>query len=136
MTIPPPPPVRAAAVLVALQAVGLLVLAGLTLMSGLRNDARVGQLLAQFAYFVVLALLVGAVSAALLRGRRWGRTPAIVVQIVLLGIGFYLAVPSGRARWGIALMVLAVAIGALLVSRQASVWISRFPPPFGAAPPQ
>ncbi len=66
----------------------------------------------------------------MLRGRRWGRTPCLVVQIVLVLIGVWLVAPSGQFGWGIALIVLGGVTGYLLVSKPANAWINRFPLPF------
>jgi len=71
---------------------------------------------------------------ALLQGRRWGRTPTIVIQILLLAVGYWMAVPSGRAGWGVALVVVAVITGGLLVLRPTNEWVSRFPALFGPEP--
>ncbi|MTD12997.1 hypothetical protein GIS00_03430 [Nakamurella sp. YIM 132087] len=134
VSIPPPTPVRIAGVSVLVQAAAVVVLAVIMVISGLGNDADVGQLLAQGAYFVVLALAMAVCAAGLLRGRRWGRTPVIVLQIIVGAIGFYLAVPSGQLLPGLGLIVLAVATGGLLLTKQANDWISRFPSLFGPEP--
>jgi len=130
ISIPPPRPVVIAGVLVLLQAVGLLVLAGSTLVSGLNENIAIGRTFAQTAYYVVLALALAACANALLRGRRWGRTPCLVVQLVLLAIGVWLIAPSGQISWGIAVIALAGLTGYLLVSKPATAWINRFPLPF------
>lgn len=132
--IPPPKPVVASALLVCAQAVGVMVLAVVIVVSGFANSAAVGQLLAQAAYYVVLAAAMVVCGFALLRGRRWGRTPTIVVQIILAAVGYWLAVPSGRVGWGVALIALAVATGGLLLTGPANDWISRFPSLFGPEP--
>jgi hypothetical protein len=129
--IPPPTPVRVSGLLSVLQGVGVLVLAVLILFSGLRNSASIGQLLAQFAYYVVLAAAVAFCGSALLRGRRWGRTPVIVLQIVLGAVGYWLAVPSGHPVQGFGLIALAIVTGGLLLTPQANDWIKRFPSLFG-----
>lgn len=134
ITIAPPRPVLAAAVLVALEGLGLVVFAIVTIISGAAGNAAIGEMLAQAGYFVVLAVLLAAVGAAMLRGRRWGRTPAIVIQIIAVAIGFWLAVPSGQWPWGVALMLVAIVIGCLLLSPPANEWINRFPPMFGPEP--
>ncbi len=123
-----------AGVLICVQALGLVVFAVLVVLSGLRNSAAIGQLLAQGAYYVVFAAAMVVCGLALLKGRRWGRTPTIVVQIVLAAVGYYLAVPSGRVGWGIALIVIALVTGGLLVTKPANEWISRFPSLFGPEP--
>jgi hypothetical protein len=128
--------VKASGVLVAVEALGILALAVVTLVSGLGNSARVGQLIGQFLYFVVLAALVAAVGAGLLRGKRWARTPAIVAQLVMVAVGVWMVAPSGRIGWGIALIAFGLITGGLLVTPAANAWIKRFPPPFGPEPGQ
>lgn len=130
VTIPPPQPVLVAGLLVLVECVGLLVLAGTTLVSGLNEDIAVGRTMAQTLYYVVLALLLGACALAILRGRRWGRTPCLVVQAVLVLIGIWLIAPSEQYLAGGAVVILAGITGYLLVSRPANAWISRFPLPF------
>jgi hypothetical protein len=130
ISIPPPRPVVVAAVLVLVEAVGLLVLAGTTLVSGLTEDIAVGRTLAQTGYYVVLAALLALCAGAVLRGRRWGRTPCLVTQIVLVLIGVWLIAPSGQYAWGIGLIALGGISGYLLISKPANAWINRFPLPF------
>lgn len=130
ISIPPPRPVQLAGVLVLVESLGLLVLSGTTLVSGLTEDIAVGRTLAQTAYYVVLAVALAACAGAVLRGRRWGRTPCFIVQIVMVAIGVWLIAPSGQFGWGIALIALGGVTGYLLVSRPANAWINRFPLPF------
>jgi hypothetical protein len=122
--------VQVAGVLVLLEAVGLLVLAITTLVSGLTEDIAVGRTLAQTAYYVALALALVACAGGILRGRRWGRTPCLIVQIVLVAIGVWLIAPSGQFGWGIGLIVIGGVTGYLLLSKPANAWINRFPLPF------
>jgi hypothetical protein len=130
ISIPPPRPVAAAAVLVLLEGVGLLALAVATLVSGLTESIAIGRTLAQFAYYIVLAGLLGVCASAVLRGRRWGRTPCLVVQVVLVLIGVWMVAPSGQYGWGIAVIALGGVTGYLLLSKPANAWINRFPLPF------
>ncbi len=134
VSIAPPKPVAASGVLVCLQAVGIVALTIVILVSGFRHSAAAGQLLAQAAYFLLIAAAMALCGRALLRGRRWGRTPTIVVQIVIAAVGYWLAVPSGRLVWGAVLIVLAVTTGGLLLTKPANDWISRFPVLFGPEP--
>jgi len=124
--------VQVAGVLVLLEAVGLFVLAGSTLVSGLTEDIAVGRTLAQTAYYVALALALAACASGVLRGRRWGRTPCLIVQVMLVAIGVWLIAPSGQFGWGIALVVVGGVTGYLLVSKPANTWINRFPLPFAS----
>jgi hypothetical protein len=131
---PSPVPVKVSGGLVGLEAIGLLALAAVTVVSGLRHDARIAQLIGQGLYFVVLALLLGVVASGLIRGKRWSRTPAIVAQLVVVAIGVWMAVPSGRIAWGIGLIAIGLIAGGLLVTPVANAWIRRFPPLFGPEP--
>ncbi|HEY5877854.1 MAG TPA: hypothetical protein VIU11_03020 [Nakamurella sp.] len=130
ISIPPPRSVRVAAVLVLLEALGLAVLAGVNLVSGLSESLSVGRTLAQAAYYLVLAAAVACCAAGLLRGRRWARTPSLVAQVVVFAIGVWLIAPSGQLLWGPVLVLAGGAGAALLLSKPANAWISRFPLPF------
>jgi hypothetical protein len=122
--------VAVAGVLVLVEAAGLVVLAVTTVVTGLAPGSPTGQTLAQGGYFVLLAGLLTLCATAVLRGRRWGRTPCLLTQLIAIGIGIYLALPSGRPLLGVALILFAGATGYLLVNRTASDWVNRFPLPF------
>ena len=92
-----PPPVRVAGVLVGVQGLGVLALAASVGISGFRHHAAVGQLLGQMAYFVLIGLAMLALGGALWLGKRWARTPAIVTQIVVVAIGYWLAMLASLA---------------------------------------
>jgi hypothetical protein len=134
LSIPAPRVVRIAALLVVLQGVALLGLAVGTLIAGAGDTGVTGRLLAQVAYYAVLALAVAACGQALLRGRRWGRTPSVVIQVVVAAVGVWMIAPSDRLLLGVAMIVWGVLVGALLLSRPANAWIERFPLPFAAEP--
>lgn len=127
---------QVAGALICLEAVGVLVLTVTIVLSGLHNGARTGQLFGQAAFFLACAAAMVVCGLGLIGGRRWGRSPTIVVQVVVAAVGYYLAVPSGRPGWGIALLLLAVVTGGLLLSKPANEWISRFPHPFGPEAPR
>ncbi len=125
-----------AAVLVLVEAVGLLALAVATLVSGLTEDIAIGRTLAQFAYYVVLAALLVLCASAVLRGRRWGRTPCLVVQVVLVADRGLAGGARARSSGGVSgSSLLGGVTGYLLVSKPATAWINRFPLPF-AGPDQ
>jgi hypothetical protein len=132
--IPPPKPVAAAGLLACAQSLGVVVLTVIILISGFSHSAAVGQLLAQAAYFMVFAGAIATCGLALLRGRRWGRTPTIVVQIILVAVGYWMTVPSSRPGWGVPLIVLGLVTAGLLLTPAAIDWISRFPSLFGPEP--
>lgn len=132
---PAPVVVRVAAYLVSAQGVGVAVLAVAIVASGLRNGASLGQLFAQGVYYLILGAGMVALGAALRRGARWARTPTIVTQLLLLAVGYWMAVPSARPLVGAAMILLALATAGLLVLKPASQWANRYvlndplPPP-------
>lgn len=83
---------------------------------------RVGDVLAEAAYFAVLAAAVLAVGIGLLLGKRWARTPVIVVQLLLLGVAWYAAGPSGRPEVGIPVGLVCLVVIGLLFGPKAKSW--------------
>jgi len=130
ISIPPPRSVRIAAGLVLLEALGLVVLAVLNLVSGLSEAASIGRTLAQVAYYLVIAAALVLCASGLLRGRRWARTPSLVAQLVVFAVGIWLVAPSGQLVGGPLLVLTGAAGAVLLLSRPANAWINRFPLPF------
>ena len=61
------------------------------------------------------AVALAAIGRSLGRRRAGTRGPAIVLQVMFLMIGFYLAL-GGLAWAGVPLMILALAVGGLIVS--------------------
>ncbi|MGH3437590.1 MAG: hypothetical protein ACRDRN_14095 [Sciscionella sp.] len=109
-----PRQVRAAGVVVALQAlaglvfaVAVLVRAATTVLPQGENDY------AMAGYFALIGVGVLAVGAGLIRGRRWARTPALVVQLLLLGAAWYAI--DGAARWEIGAPVAVVCVAVLVL---------------------
>ncbi|GGL85794.1 hypothetical protein [Nakamurella endophytica] len=129
VVIPPPRVVAVAGWLVVGQGAALAVFAVAMVVSGLGNGAAVGQLLAQGAYYLVLAAGAAVCGLALVGGRRWGRTPALVLQLLTLAVAYWMAVPSGRLLLGSTLAVVAAVTGGLVLTRPANEWVSRFPLP-------
>ncbi len=118
-----PRPVRAAGVLVGLQglagvAAGLLVAAG----RGSTPVGRWGPLAACLAGFGAILLVVGA---NLVRGRRGARTPAVVAQLLLLGVCWDAVVPSSQPAYGIPAAAFCVTVLVLLLCPPALRWATR-----------
>ncbi len=124
-----------AGVLLAVQALGVVVLAVMIAVSGFRDSAAVAQLLAQVAFFLVVAAGLAACGYALFCGRRWGRSPGIVVQVIALAVGYWLTAPSGRLGPGLAVVGYALITGGLLLTPAANRWASQFALPGRSAPP-
>jgi hypothetical protein len=123
-----PTSVRIAAAVVCLQ--GLLgVLFAVALVVRATDGAeRVTDVLGEAAYFAVLGGGVLAVGIALLRGNRWARSPALVVQILLIGVAWYAAGPSGRPEYGVPIGLVCLAVAGALLTARARAWADRATP--------
>ncbi|WP_447004225.1 hypothetical protein ACRAKI_32030 [Saccharothrix isguenensis] len=116
-----PPAVRAAGALTSVQGLaGLAFAVALVLRSFSAEEA--GGVLGEAAYFVVLSAGVLAAGGGLVLGRHWGRTPAIVVQLLLLGVAWYAYGPSGQQLWGSLLGVYVVVTLVLLFTNPVRRW--------------
>ena len=104
--------VRRAAVLVALEGVGLVGVGVVYAVAGLvgQPEDRVGTELGA-AIAVAVGLLLLLVARGLDRRQRWSRAPAITVQLFALPVGYGLA--QGRV-WVAAAVVLVLAVAVLL----------------------
>ncbi|NUT51816.1 MAG: hypothetical protein HOV94_31665 [Saccharothrix sp.] len=116
-----PPAVRAAGALTALQGLtGLAFAVALVVRSF--SAEKSGEVLGEAAYFAVLSAGVLAAGIGLLLGKHGGRTPAIVVQLLLLGVAWYMYGPSGRQLWGALLGVYVVGTLVLLFTNPVRRW--------------
>ena len=116
----PPPQIRVAGVLVALQGVGALVFA---ILVGVQDSMLpLGSVLGEIGYFVVIGVTLVFIGAALATGRRGARTPAIVIQLLLLPVVYSLIGPSRQLVLGIAAGIYVVATFLLLISERSRAW--------------
>ncbi|NNH69660.1 hypothetical protein HLB23_07235 [Nocardia uniformis] len=109
-----PTPVRVAGALVTLEgALGLVAMIALVVM-GLNGSAQnAGNSYLTAGYAAIVGGAVLAAGIGLLRGRRWGRAIAVLTQLLLLGVAWYM-ITSDRLDLAIPLGLLAlVALGAL-----------------------
>lgn len=119
-----PVTVRAAGALVALEgALGLVAMVVLVVMgvNGSAQSAKNSYLTAAYA-----AIVGGAVFAAglgLFRGRRWGRAIAVITQLLLLGVAWYM-VTSDRLDLAFPLGLLAVAALVTLFAPPSIRWMA------------
>jgi hypothetical protein len=91
--------------------------------------ARVGAgtlglraILGEAGMYLIIGAAVIAVGLGLVRGRFWSRTPAIVVQILLLPVGYSLLVPSHQTVLGAVVAVVVLATLGLLLSGPSRAW--------------
>ena len=116
----PPPQIRVAGVLVGLQGVGALVFAFLV---GIQESMLpLGSVLGEVGYFVVIGIALAFIGAALATGRRGARTPAIVIQLLLLPVVYSLIGPSRQLVLGVAAGIYVVATFLLLISERSRAW--------------
>lgn len=116
-----PLPVRAAGLLVGLQGVAGVVVAVILLLGGSNGPVPVFATAVWFAAFGAILLAVGV---NLVRSRPGARTPAIVGQILLLGVSWYAAGPSAQPGYGIPAALFCVAVLVLLFSAPAVRWVT------------
>jgi hypothetical protein len=112
---PPPRPVRLAAALVAVEGVALLALAALEAVSTVVSGAAsVSLALVTAAFAAAGGLLLLWLARALTGLRSGARTPVVVLQLIMLPIGWNLIGSSGRPELGLPVLLLAVAVLSLL----------------------
>ncbi|WOF24223.1 histidine kinase [Microbacterium betulae] len=121
--MPVPPIVRIATVLVALEAVGMLALAGWQAVTlGTAEVTSLPSAIALVVLTVVGAVAVGAFALGIGAGRSWGRSGAIVVQLLVIAIAVG-SVTGAYAQWGIGaalgLPAVTVLVVVLLATRDA-----------------
>ena len=122
---PAPLSVRGAGVIVAVQGATGLVLAAVLLIRGLGGaDQRVVNGFGTAALFALVGAAVLAAGAAMLVGRRWGRGLAVVAELLLLPVAWYLAVGSHRVLVGVAVGITALTVLVLLFSPAAVRWVA------------
>ncbi|MEV0000727.1 hypothetical protein AB0H28_00365 [Micromonospora sp. NPDC050980] len=113
---PVPGPLRAAVLLLRAEAVALGLVAVWLIWSDLTartTDLTSALLVTAFA--VAGAVALWALGGALSRRRAGARAPAIVLQLMLLPIGWYM-IQGGMAWLGLPLMALGLGVAGLLVS--------------------
>jgi hypothetical protein len=118
-----PPGVRAAGVIVAVQGAAALVVAVVLVVRGISGaDQRVVNGVGTAVFFVVVGGVVLAAGRALMAGRRWGRGLAVVTELLLLPVTWYLVVGSHRPAVGIPAGTMALIVLALLFTPAALRW--------------
>ena len=75
------------------------------------------------AWFAIVGAAVLAAGWALWTGRRWGRGVAVIAQLLLLPVTWYIAVGSHQWLYGIPIAVVALSTLALLFSPSALQWL-------------
>lgn len=121
---PAPGEVRAAGVIAALPGLAAVVFAVVLLVDGLSGSAAIdsGNVYAQAVTYAALGAGLLACGIGLLLGYTWARSPGVVISLMVIGIGWYLAGPSGQVQWGVPVIVGGVALLVLLFRAPAREW--------------
>ncbi|MBB5155196.1 hypothetical protein [Saccharopolyspora phatthalungensis] len=131
MTVPTevvPRTIRIAGVLTTLQAVaGLVFVAALLIRSTAPDLGGVGQfergqMFGEAGYYTLLASGVLATGIGLWKGKHWARTPALLLQLLLLGTAWYAFGPSGQPVIALMIAVPAIAVLWFLFNREGRAW--------------
>lgn len=121
---PAPRQVRLAGALTALPGLAMLVF-GVLLAVNAGDDPvmAAGNVAAEIAYYVVLAAGVLVCAVALLLGKTWARSPSLVVNLVVIGVGWYATGPSGQPGFGVPVMLVGLAVVVLLFREPSRAWV-------------
>ena len=96
------PATRIAALLLALEALVILILAGWQIVEMIVGDlTSISTSIALVVLTLICALGVGAFSFAVWTGRSWGRSGGIVAQVLIFAIAVG-SVQGGAGHWGLA----------------------------------
>jgi hypothetical protein len=118
-----PVSVRIAGVLVGIQGLAGFGYAIAVVVGALTNTrGAIGNLYAEAGFFAVMGAAIVAIAVGLLRGQPWTRTPATVLQLIFLGIAWYVFGPSGQVIVGVVTAVFCVVTVVLLFTRPARAW--------------
>jgi hypothetical protein len=121
-----PGPVRAAVVIVALQALGLVAAAAFLLIESVTGDPdSLGRALLGAVLAVSGALVLFFCGRALLRVRPAARTPIVVLELLALPVGYSLAFQAGRIAYGGPILLAALAVLYLLFTPPAREALNR-----------
>jgi hypothetical protein len=115
-----PTTVRAAGVLVGLQGLCGLAFAVAVLVApgALTTRDRLGEA----GFFALMAAAVIGFGIALVLGKRGARSPAVLIELLLVGIAGYATVPSSRPEYGIPVAVVCLLVLYLLLNPRGREW--------------
>jgi hypothetical protein len=115
-----PTTVRVGGILVGLQGLAGIVFAVVVLVQPglLATRDRLGEA----GFFALMAAAVIGFGVALVFGKRGARSPAVLIELLLLGIAGYATVPSSRPEYGIPVAVLCLLVLYLLLNTRGREW--------------
>ena len=119
-----PRPVQAAGVLVGLQGLAGVAIAVGLLVAAVRGRTGPVPILATAAWLAGFGVILLAIGLQLVRGRHGARTPAIVAQLLLLGVCWYATGPSSQPAYGVPAAVFCVVVLVLLFCPPVLRWVT------------
>lgn len=125
MTTVPPPAVRRAAVLVAVQGAAGIAAALVFAVRGVAGvDRAIVDGFGNALWFALIGAAVLGAGWALWTGRRWGRGLAVFTQMLILPATWYAGVGSHRWVYAVPIAAASVAVLVLLFSPQTLKWLA------------
>jgi hypothetical protein len=123
-----PTTVRGAGVIVCLQGLAGVGFAVVLLVRAIGGGSSAGNnVFGEAGYFAVISGGVLACGIGLLLGRQWARSPAVVVELLLLGVAWYAIGPSGQPLIGVPVAVVSVAVLFLVFTERSREWAMQDP---------
>jgi hypothetical protein len=119
---PAPRAVRIVGILVGAQGLAGLAFAVAVLVRALSVTTNAGNLYGEAGFFGLLAAAILALAAGLIIGRRWTRTPATVLQLLLIAVAWYAIGPTKLVVPAIITVAVCVAALVLLFTAPARAW--------------
>lgn len=117
-----PRPVRTAGVLVLVQGLAGVAVGAWLLIAAVRGSTGPVPIAATAAWLIGFGAILLTVGISLMRGRHGARTPAIVAQLLLLGVCWYAIGPSSQPLYGVPAGVFCLAVLLLLFCASARRW--------------
>jgi len=117
-----PAAVRVAGAMTAVQGLAGIAFAVALVVRAFGGVESTGKVLGEAGYFTILCAGVLAAGVGLVLGKRWARTPSIVVQLLLLGVAWYMYGPSGQQLVGSLIGLYTVVVIALLFTNPVRRW--------------
>lgn len=118
----PPRVLRAAAAMVAMQGAASAAVLVVLVVRAATGPVGLGTAMVTGVWFAICAAALLGVGTALWRGAHGARSPAVVAQLLLLGVAWYAAGPSSQPEYGIPAAIYCAAVLVLLFSAPAIRW--------------
>ena len=123
-----PKEIRNAAILIFLEALGLLAAAGVLLVKLITgHPAKLWGAFAEIGFALAGAVLLVLCARGIWQLRPAARTPIVFIQLLSLPVAFDLAFQAGLLAYGVPMLVVALAVLVLLFTPGARLVLDRVP---------